>query len=133
MPIPGTWDDPKKKQTDDPGAVPQSGTSNPAIQITNVFTAGETHFGSTAALDIHWTTSQAASGWVQYGVVGILDNRTAEVAALSTNHGIHLGNLIYPGQYYFVRVHSRLGGGKDGGNNAVLDGYDFYQDFGFVT
>jgi hypothetical protein len=131
MPIPGTWDDPKKKLTDDPGALPKAGTSNPAIVITNL--SSGTPSGGNAT--ITWTTSQAGSSKVSYGIaVQGRSQVTAETdtSPLVTSHSVTLSNLKV-GQVYLYRVHSRLGGGLDGGGNSVMDGYQFTADGTFVA
>jgi hypothetical protein len=133
MPIPGTWDDPKKKLTDDPGALPQAGTNNPALVITNV-SGGVPSGGSTT---ITWTTSQASSSKVSYGIA--YQGRSQVTSETNTgqgngvtSHSVTLSGLKV-GQPYLFRVHSRLMGGKDGGNNNVQVGYQFIAVGVFVA
>jgi hypothetical protein len=123
MPIPGTFDDPKKKLTDDPGV-----TSPPNISAVS---SGVPSGGS---VTITWTTDKATSSRVEYGIA---PNRTQlstneNITQLVTGHSVTIGNLVV-GALYLFRVHSRLGGGKDGGNNVVIDGYDFTADGQFVA
>jgi len=123
MPIPGTWQDPKKKVTDDPGNVAP-------ITITNVSVSGTGGGGAT----VSWTTDQPASSRVGYGVYPNTDSTTAETdtSPLVTSHSVSLTGLTV-GRVYKFRVFSRYGGGTDGGGNSVMDGYSFYQDGAFVA
>jgi len=123
MPIPGTFDDPKKKLTDDPGNVTP-------ITISAVSVSG-TGGGSAT---VTWTTSAASSSRVAYGVYPNTQLTTAETDTnpLVTSHSVTLTGLTV-GKVYKFRVFSRYGGGKDGGNNSVMDGYSFYQDGTFVA
>lgn len=123
MPIPGTWDDPKKKITDDAGAI----TPN-VITLVSVSGIG----GGSAT--VTWTTSVASSSRVGYGVYPNLSQTTAETntSPLVTSHSIILSGLV-SGKIYLFRIYSRFGGGKDGGNNVVMDGYQFTQDGQFVA
>ena len=126
MPIPGTWDDPKKKLTDDPGAIPKAGTNNPAIQISNV--SGGTPSGGSAT--VTWTTSQGASSQVSYGIATQgRSQMTLETdkSPLVTSHSVTISGLVV-GKTYLFRVISRLSGGKDGMGNSVMDGYQFTGD-----
>jgi len=102
----------------------------PPVRITSVSVSG-TGGGSAT---VSWTTSQGASSRMEYGVSPNRDQTTGETDTnpLVTSHSVSLANLTV-GRTYLFRVHSRLGGGKDGGNNAVMDGYDFYQDGTFVA
>ena len=131
MPIPGTWDDPKKKLTDDPGALPQAGTSLPAIVITNVLV----NVTGDDTATITWTTSQAGSSRVGYGVATQGLNQTTgetNTSPLVTSHSVTLTGLS-GGQMYLFRVYSRLAGGRDGMGNSVMDGYQFTGDGVFAT
>ncbi len=123
MPIPGTFDDQKKKLTDDPG--------NTGPVVISAVSSGVPAGGSAT---ITWTTNKAASSRVGYGVMPNTDNTTAEtdVSPLVTSHSVVLSGLVV-GKAYKFRVFSRLGGGKDGGNNAVMDGYQFYADGVFTA
>lgn len=124
MPIPGTWDDPKKKVTDDPGNLTPVVITAISVNVTGDDTAVVT-----------WTTSLASSSLVWYGVY---PNRTAQVTAemdtspLVTSHTVTLTGLA-SGQVYLFQVQSRLGGGKDGMGNSVMDGYAFTANGVFVT
>lgn len=133
MPIPGTWDDPKKKLTDDPGALPQAGTNNPAIVISGISVDGFVNIGGSFSCHVNWVTSQASSSRVQFGVSPNLDQTTAETqlgAGGVTSHQVTISGVR--GLLYIFRVHSRLSGGKDGMGNSVQDGYDFHADGAFV-
>ena len=129
MPNPGTFDDPKKKLTDDPGAIPDASGTTPPVRITSVSASP-----SGGSATITWTTSQAASSRVEYGIYPNLQKTTAETdtSPTVTSHSVNLPSLTV-GKIYVFRVHSRLSGGKDGAGNAVMDGYDFYQDGNFVA
>lgn len=131
MPIPGTFDDPKKKVTDDPGAIPDSTGTMPPVRITSV-SAGSPSGGSAT---ITWTTSQVASSKVSYGLATIGRSQTTtetDKSPLVTSHSVVLSGLS-AGKTYKYRVHSRLSGGKDGQGNSVMDGYDFTSDSTFVA
>jgi len=123
MPIPGTWQDPKKKVTDDPG-------NTTPITISAVAVSGIGGGSATVA----WTTSAAGSSRVAYGIIPNTQLTTAETDTnpLVTNHSVTLTGLTV-GQPYKFRVFSRYGGGTDGAGNSVMDGYSFYQDGTFVA
>lgn len=123
MPIPGTFDDPKKKLTDDPG--------NITPIVISAMSVGSISGGSAT---ITWTTNNASSTRVSYGVY---PNRTLTTLETDTNplvisHSVVLTGLT-AGKTYSFRVHSRYSGGKDGANNAVMDGYQFTADSQFVS
>ena len=123
MPISVTWDDPKKKQTDDPG--------NTTPIVVSSVSVGSISGGSAT---VTWTTSVASSSKVSYGVYPNRSQVTAETDTnpLVTSHSVTLSGLT-PGKIYLFRVHSRYGGGKDGGGNSVMDGYQFIADSTFVA
>lgn len=118
MPTAGTFDDLKKKVTDDPGNVTP-------ITIT-ALSVGSISGGSAT---VTWTTSQPSSSRVSYGVSPNRSQTTAETDTnpLATSHSVTLTGLV-AGKVYVFRVHSRYGGGTDGMNRSVMDGYSFYQD-----
>lgn len=131
MPIPGTFTDPKKKLTDDPGAIPDSTGTTPPVRITSV--SSGTPSGGSAT--ITWTTSQAASSKVSYGLATIGRSQTTSETDTNptvTSHSVTLSGLT-AGKTYAYRVHSRLSGGHDGAGNSVMDGYQFTQDSTFVA
>ena len=114
-----------KKPTDDPGAItPVSITNVAAVVAGNQVT-------------ITWTTSKATSSQVQYGINppdGWQDTLTGETDTnpLVTAHTVVITGLA-TGKNYWFRIRSRYGGGKDGGNNTVMDGYVFTQYGTFAT
>lgn len=112
-----------KKVTDDPGNITP-------ITISAVAVSG---IGGGSAT-ITWTTSANATSRVQYGRAPNLDRTTAETntSPLVTSHSVALSGVT-AGKVYLYRVHSRMQGGRDGMNNTVLDGYDFYTDGSFVA
>jgi len=121
----------RKKLTDDPGANPDSGGAMPPVRITAVAVSA---IGGGSAT-VTWTTSQAASSLVQYGVApNGGDQVTAETDTnpLVTSHSVTLSGLV-AGKVYLFLVKSRLGGGKDGGNRTVMDGYVFSAYGSFVA
>lgn len=124
MPIPGTFDDPKKKLTDDPG--------NLAPPVISALSGGTPSGGSTT---ITWTTSKAASSRVEYGISPNrrqITTTETDKNPLVTSHSITISGLT-AGKAYLFRVHSRLGGGFDGAGNSVMDGYDQTADGQFVA
>ena len=123
--LPANFDPVRKKLTDDPGALPDSGGASPSVRITALSVSGGV---------VSWTTSQAASSQVQYGASPNKDQTTAETdtSPLVTSHSVALSGLTV-GRTYLFRVHSRLSGGTDGAGNSVLNGYNFFQDGQFVA
>lgn len=120
-----------KKLTDDPGANPDSSGVMPPVRISGLAIVPYAFIGQTrTSYQVSWTTSQPASSRVLYGAAPNLDQDTGEtdVSPLVTNHVVRLpGSFLNGGTTVNVQVCSRLSGGKDGMNNAVMDGYVFSQ------
>jgi len=103
MPIPGTWDDPKKKVTDDPGNITP-------ITISAV-SGGSPSGGSTT---VTWTTNVAATSLVNYGVspnMKQLSTAETDKSPTVTSHSVTLSNLVAGKTYLFQVVSRYVGNG----------------------
>ncbi len=69
---------------------------------------------TTNSITVNWTTNEPATGFVNYGVGVALNQKTAEVTALTTSHSIKLIGLS-SNTLYSIQV-----GGKDQVANAYL-------------
>jgi len=113
----------RKKLTDDPG--------NTTPIVLSAVRGGTPSGGSTT---VTWTTSQPSSSLVRYGVSPNMGQATSEMDTnpFVTSHSVTLTGLV-AGKTYLFEVASRYGGGKDGGNNVVMDGYRFTARGTFVA
>lgn len=113
----------QKKRTDDPGNL--APITFQSLSVTN---------SGGGVVTLSWTTGQMCSSLVRYGVSPNLDQKTAEfdTSPLVTSHSVQLTGLVV-GKIYLYRVESRYGGGKDGMNGSVMDGYVFGMGGSFVA
>jgi lysophospholipase L1-like esterase len=94
-----------------PAESPQgSGTDTTSPVITQVAASGVT----SAAATVTWTTNEAATSQVEYGLTTAYGALTPLDAAQVTAHSVALSSLA-PGTLYHYRVHSR-----DAANNAAV-------------
>lgn len=115
----------RKKVTDDPGVL-----SPVAI---SAFVADTTQGAGSCVMT--WNTSVAATAQVRFGVAPNMDQVFPvfdDTGGLSTGHRVVLNGLA-SGKVYLFKAISRQGGGKDGMNRNVTDGYEVGISGQFVT